>query len=83
MTIGVHGAGEGPRVFPRVTGLYGTDLGRLPSCYDAGGRRFGAGWADAARQLDRVCVGGQGVRGWIESSGSVRASIFDGRAEAL
>ena len=82
MTVGVHSAGEGARVLPGVTGLHG-NLGRLPSCDDAGGGRFGARGADAARQLDRVCVGRQGLLGWIESSGSVRGGIFDRGAEVL
>ena len=82
VTIGVHSAGEGARVLPGVTGLHG-NLGRLPSCDDAGRRRFGARGTDAARQLDGVCVGGQGLLGWVESSGSVRTGVFDRGAEVL
>jgi len=82
MTIGVHSAGEGARVLPGVTGLHG-NLSRLPSCDNTSGRRFGARRTDAARQLDGVCVGGQGLLGWIESSGSVRTSVFDRGAEVL
>jgi len=78
VSIGMHSAGEGARVLPGVTGLHG-NLSRLPSRNNTGGRRFGARRTDAARQLDGVCVGGQG----IEGSGSVRAGVFDRGAEAL
>ena len=78
----MDGAGEGARVLPGVTGLHG-NLSRLPSRDDACGRRFGARGANAARQLDRVCVGRQGLLGWIERSGSVRRGILDRGAEVL
>ena len=82
MHIGVDSAWEGTRVLPGVAGLH-RNLSRLPSCHNARGRLFGARGPDAARQLDRVCVGGQGLRGWIESSGSVRTGVFDRGAEVL
>lgn len=81
MTIGMNSAGEGTRVLPGVAGLHG-DLGRFPSGHDTG-RRFSARGSDAARQLDGVCIGGQGLLGGIESSGSVRSGIFDRGTEVL
>lgn len=77
----MHSTGEGARVLPGVTRLHG-NLSRLPPCNNTGGRRFGTRGADAARQLDRIRVGGQGLLGRIESSGSVGTRIFRG-AEVL
>ena len=82
MTAGVDSAGEGARVLPGVTRLH-SNLGCLPSCNNTSGRRFGTRGTDAARQLDRVRVGGQRLLGWIESSGSVGTRIFDRGAEVL
>ena len=65
-----------------MTGLHG-DLSRLSSGDDAGGRRFGSGRPDAARQLDGVCFGGQGLLGWVESGWRVRAGIFDRGTEIM
>jgi hypothetical protein len=81
MSVAVDSAGERTRVLSGVAGLHG-DLSRLPS-RDNTSRRFGARGSDAARQLDGVCVGGQGLLGWIESSSSVRTGIFDRETEAL
>lgn len=81
MSVGVHSAGEGTRVLSGVARLHG-DLSRLPSRDNTSGR-FGARGPDAARQLDGVCVGGQGLLGWIESGSSVRTGIFDRGTEAL
>lgn len=78
----MHSAGEGARVLPGVTGLHG-NLSRLPPCNNTSRRMLGAGGTDAARQLDGICVGRQRLLGWIESSGSVRTSIFDRGAEVL
>jgi len=77
----MHSAGEGARVLPGVTGLHG-NLSRLPSCNNTSGRRFGTRGADAARQLDRIRVGGQRLLGRIEGSGSVGTRILRG-AEVL
>ena len=82
MTAGVDSAGEGARVLPGVTRLH-SNLGCLPSCNNTSGRRFGASGTDAARQLDGVCICRQRLLGRIESSGSVRTSVFDRGAEAL
>ena len=82
VAVGMHSAGEGARVLPGVTGLH-SNLSRLPSRDNTSGRSFGARGTDAARQLDRVRVGGQRLLGWIESSGSVGTRIFDRGAEVL
>ena len=78
----MHGAGEGARVLPGVAGLR-SNQGRLPSCDNTSGRRFGTRGTDAARQLDGIRVSGQRLLGWIESSGSVGTRIFDGGTEVL
>jgi hypothetical protein len=78
----MRSAGEGARVLPGVTGLH-SNLSRLPSCNNTGGRGFGTRGTDAARQLDGVRVGRQRLLRWIESSGSVGTRIFDRGTEVL